>query len=318
MRRLGLGATWRCPSFATGETASRQHPALGGHLRGGRPWSDGRASCCPRMANSLACRRGECVRGGMRQCLSVCVFVCACVFVRPCPPASAWCVAAHGCLPHPPGACSWRADLSEGEARAILEDCMRVLWYRDTRALNRITLAKVGGWGSPRDPLAMNGRPLCAGLARASPRGGSDSRQALAVRQCKQGDEGVPSPYSRLDTADHACWLHRVGAVRHRRQVGLQGVCEAQHGVRLVVARGTRARGRGGARITRSIHLTANMSGDSLQCNSRSRRAGGSAAIAGTARRGLMPRVSCGSCSPPSSAPCPPSAGTASARTTST
>ena len=38
---------------------------------------------------------------------------------------------------------SWRPDLSEGEARAILEDCMRVLWYRDTRALNRITLAKV-------------------------------------------------------------------------------------------------------------------------------------------------------------------------------
>lgn len=42
----------------------------------------------------------------------------------------------------------WRADLSEGEARAILEDCVRVLWYRDTRALNKITLAKV--------------RPLCA------------------------------------------------------------------------------------------------------------------------------------------------------------
>ena len=37
----------------------------------------------------------------------------------------------------------WRADLSEGEARAILEDCMRVLWYRDTRALNRVTIAKV-------------------------------------------------------------------------------------------------------------------------------------------------------------------------------
>ena len=37
----------------------------------------------------------------------------------------------------------WRADLSEGEARAVLEDCVRVLWYRDTRALNKITLAKV-------------------------------------------------------------------------------------------------------------------------------------------------------------------------------
>jgi hypothetical protein len=42
-------------------------------------------------------------------------------------------------LTHP----RWRADMSEGEARALLEDCLRVLWYRDTRALNKITLAKV-------------------------------------------------------------------------------------------------------------------------------------------------------------------------------
>jgi 20S proteasome subunit beta 7 len=32
----------------------------------------------------------------------------------------------------------WRADMSEGEARALLEDCMRVLWYRDTKALNKV------------------------------------------------------------------------------------------------------------------------------------------------------------------------------------
>lgn len=38
--------------------------------------------------------------------------------------------------------------MSEGEARALLEDCMRVLWYRDTRALNRITLAKMTGEGA--------------------------------------------------------------------------------------------------------------------------------------------------------------------------
>lgn len=37
----------------------------------------------------------------------------------------------------------WRPDLSEGEARALLEDCMRVLFYRDCRALNRIQIAKV-------------------------------------------------------------------------------------------------------------------------------------------------------------------------------
>merc|ERR1712194_603504 len=36
----------------------------------------------------------------------------------------------------------WRPDLEEGEARALLEDCMRVLFYRDCRALNRIQIAK--------------------------------------------------------------------------------------------------------------------------------------------------------------------------------
>lgn len=37
----------------------------------------------------------------------------------------------------------YREDLTEGEARAMLEDCMRVLFYRDCRALNRIQIAKV-------------------------------------------------------------------------------------------------------------------------------------------------------------------------------
>ena len=38
--------------------------------------------------------------------------------------------------------------MSEGEARALLEDCMRVLWYRDTRALNKIQLAKMTAAGT--------------------------------------------------------------------------------------------------------------------------------------------------------------------------
>jgi 20S proteasome subunit beta 7 len=42
----------------------------------------------------------------------------------------------------------WRADLTEGEARTILEDCLRVLFYRDCRALNRIQIAKVTEEGS--------------------------------------------------------------------------------------------------------------------------------------------------------------------------
>jgi len=36
----------------------------------------------------------------------------------------------------------WKPDLNEGEARALLEDCMKVLFYRDCRASARIQLAK--------------------------------------------------------------------------------------------------------------------------------------------------------------------------------
>lgn len=32
----------------------------------------------------------------------------------------------------------WRADFTEEEARSLLEDCMRVLYYRDCRALNKV------------------------------------------------------------------------------------------------------------------------------------------------------------------------------------
>ena len=38
----------------------------------------------------------------------------------------------------------WRPDLTEGEARAILEDCCKVLFYRDCRASSQIQLAKCG------------------------------------------------------------------------------------------------------------------------------------------------------------------------------
>jgi len=41
----------------------------------------------------------------------------------------------------------WRADMDEGEARALLEDCMKVLFYRDCRAASRIQLAKVSADG---------------------------------------------------------------------------------------------------------------------------------------------------------------------------
>mmetsp|Transcript_110848 Transcript_110848/g.238665 ORF Transcript_110848/g.238665 Transcript_110848/m.238665 type:complete len:241 (+) Transcript_110848:18-740(+) len=36
----------------------------------------------------------------------------------------------------------WTPDMEEGEARALLEDCLRVLFYRDCRASNKIQIAK--------------------------------------------------------------------------------------------------------------------------------------------------------------------------------
>lgn len=41
----------------------------------------------------------------------------------------------------------WRPDMEEGEARALLEDCMKVLFYRDCRSCSRIQLAKVSDDG---------------------------------------------------------------------------------------------------------------------------------------------------------------------------
>ena len=38
---------------------------------------------------------------------------------------------------------SWRADLTEEEARKIIEDCMRVMFYRDKKATDEIQITKV-------------------------------------------------------------------------------------------------------------------------------------------------------------------------------
>lgn len=42
----------------------------------------------------------------------------------------------------------WRADMEEGEARALLEDCLRVLFYRDCRALDRVQISKATAQGT--------------------------------------------------------------------------------------------------------------------------------------------------------------------------
>jgi len=51
----------------------------------------------------------------------------------------------------------WRPDLEEGEARALLEDCMKVLFYRDCRASNKIQIAKVeiGGKAIVSEPIDL-------------------------------------------------------------------------------------------------------------------------------------------------------------------
>lgn len=68
----------------------------------------------------------------------------------------------------------WCADMSEAEARTLLEDCMRVLWYRDTRALNKIQIAKITAAGEYYCPLgvaeaaggvAARKRSCCAAVA---------------------------------------------------------------------------------------------------------------------------------------------------------
>jgi len=41
----------------------------------------------------------------------------------------------------------WKADMEEGEARALLEDCAKVLWYRDCRASPKIVLGKCDAAG---------------------------------------------------------------------------------------------------------------------------------------------------------------------------
>uniref|UniRef100_A0A6S8AP70 Proteasome subunit beta n=1 Tax=Aureoumbra lagunensis TaxID=44058 RepID=A0A6S8AP70_9STRA len=46
----------------------------------------------------------------------------------------------------------WRPGLEEGEARNLLEDCLRVLFYRDCRALDTIILSKATDQGTLVSP----------------------------------------------------------------------------------------------------------------------------------------------------------------------
>lgn len=51
---------------------------------------------------------------------------------------------------------AWRPDLSEAEARTLLEDSMRVLYYRDCRSLNRFIISRATADGvSITEPYAL-------------------------------------------------------------------------------------------------------------------------------------------------------------------
>lgn len=42
---------------------------------------------------------------------------------------------------------NWREDLTEAEARSIIEDCMRVMFYRDKKAIDNIQISTVTAQG---------------------------------------------------------------------------------------------------------------------------------------------------------------------------
>ena len=40
----------------------------------------------------------------------------------------------------------WAPDMTEAQARTLLEDCMRVCYYRDCRTVNRVTKQRLPVW----------------------------------------------------------------------------------------------------------------------------------------------------------------------------
>lgn len=51
-----------------------------------------------------------------------------------------------------------RSDMTEAEARALLEECMKVLWYRDCRTINKMILSKITKAGTKiSEPFSLEG-----------------------------------------------------------------------------------------------------------------------------------------------------------------
>jgi len=70
----------------------------------------------------------------------------------------------------------WHKDLEEGEAKALLEDCLRVLWYRDCKAFYRIQLAKATNDGAVvvSEPYEITHNWETANFDVRHPYGGAD------------------------------------------------------------------------------------------------------------------------------------------------
>jgi 20S proteasome subunit beta 7 len=50
----------------------------------------------------------------------------------------------------------WKADMNENEAKLLLEDCLKVLFYRDCRASSRVLIAKATEMGTEiMDPVEL-------------------------------------------------------------------------------------------------------------------------------------------------------------------
>jgi 20S proteasome subunit beta 7 len=69
----------------------------------------------------------------------------------------------------------WAAGMDEAAARTLLEDCLRVLWYRDTRALNKVQVAKVTAAGAVVSPPFAIANCQWEFAAFVSPKAGADT-----------------------------------------------------------------------------------------------------------------------------------------------
>ena len=126
----------------------------------------------------------------------------------------------------------WRADLSEAEARQILEDCLRVLWYRDTRALNKVQVATITAAGTViSEPYSLSAKwcvrrtqlraralsararararspltPARPATIRAAGTTSSSSRPRRGSTRAGRGEKGWPAISLHDDDATTAC-----------------------------------------------------------------------------------------------------------------